>query len=64
MILAVEDAGLPIVLHVHDEIVCEVPEAEAEEALATMEKIMSTPPTWAPDLPVEAEGGIFDRYTK
>ena len=64
MILKVEDAGFPVVLHVHDEIICEIPEDDAEEALAQITEIMSTPPTWANDLPVAAEGAILDRYTK
>lgn len=64
MMLRVEAAGIPLILHVHDEMVAEVPEADAEEALATMLKIMSTPPAWIPEIPVAAEGHILDAYTK
>lgn len=64
MILAIEDAGLPVVLHVHDEVVIEVKDNEAEQALETVEKIMSTAPVWAEGLPVAAEGIISERYTK
>ena len=60
----IEDAGLPVVLHVHDEVVIEVKDNEAEQALATVEKIMSTAPVWAEGLPVAAEGIISERYTK
>ena len=51
-------------MHVHDEIVCEVPEDSAEEALDTVLGIMSIPPDWISDLPVAAEGTITDFYTK
>ncbi len=64
MMLRVDAAGFPVILHVHDEIVCEVPEAQAEEALAKILEIMHTPPTWIPDIPVAAEGHICDLYSK
>ena len=64
MMLRVDAAGFPVILHVHDEMVCEVPEAQAEEALAKILEIMHTPPSWIPDIPVAAEGGILDLYTK
>lgn len=59
-----ERASLPVVLHVHDEIVIEVPEAVAEQSLRQLLQIMSTPPEWAPDFPVEVEGFVADRYYK
>lgn len=64
MMLRVEDAGIPIIMHVHDEMVCEVPEDRAEELLETLLAIMHTPPAWAPDLPVAAEGQILNFYSK
>ena len=64
MMLRVDAAGFPVILHVHDEMVCEVPEAQAEEALAKILEIMHTPPKWIPDIPVAAEGQILDYYTK
>jgi DNA polymerase len=64
MMLRIDAAGYPIILHVHDEVVCEVPEAIAEEALSNILKIMSTPPDWIADIPVAAEGQILDIYTK
>jgi DNA polymerase len=39
-----EDAGLDVVFHVHDEIVLEVPEAQAEAAKQLLQKIMETTP--------------------
>jgi len=51
-----------IALQVHDEIVLVVPEDEAEEAKQALMKVMSTPPDWAPDLPVACEADIADNY--
>jgi DNA polymerase I-like protein with 3'-5' exonuclease and polymerase domains len=53
-----------VVWTVHDEIIVEVPEAEAPAALETLTKIMSTPPPWISTLPLAAEGAIVDCYTK
>ena len=64
MMLRVDEAGYPIILHVHDELVCEVPEEQAEQALSDIMKIMSTPPEWIPDIPLSAEAHILDAYTK
>ena len=62
--LRAERAGLRVVWSVHDELICEVPEDQAEEGLASLLEIMSTPPEWVPDLPLAAEGSIEERYTK
>lgn len=51
-----------IVLQVHDEVVCCVDAGEAEEAKAYIMQCMSTPPEWAPDLPVACEADIGDNY--
>lgn len=63
-ILKVERAGMPVVLHVHDEIVTCVREEDAEDALRELTRIMSTPPEWAPDLPVGVDARISKRYWK
>lgn len=63
-LVALEKAGLPVVLHVHDEIIIEVPEDRAEESLQRMLEIMSTPPAWAAGFPVQAEGFSSPRYSK
>ena len=60
--LRVDAAGYAIVLHVHDEIVVEVP--EGKDKLAELLAIMSKPPTWAEGLPIEAEGWTGRRYQK
>jgi DNA polymerase len=51
-----------VVLQVHDEVVIVCDENEAEEAAKFMEEVMSTPPTWASDLPLACEYGIAKRY--
>ena len=51
-----------VVLTVHDEVVVVVPEEEAEETKAMMEEMMRVRPAWAPDLPVDCEGGIGKSY--
>jgi DNA polymerase len=53
--LAVEAAGYPIVLHVHDEIVSEVPTGFG--SVEEFERIMSQTPPWAAGWPVRAAGG-------
>ncbi len=50
-----EAAGYPIVLHVYDEIVAEVPEGFG--SIAEFEQIMGTMPEFAADWPVRAQGG-------
>jgi DNA polymerase len=52
-----------IVLHIHDEIVIECPEADAEATAAHIHKIMCTPPAWAEGLPLAAEGVATRRYS-
>lgn len=49
-----------VVLHVHDEVVLEVPESESE----TLHRVMCTPPDWAIGLPLEAEVNVMRRYGK
>lgn len=58
-----EDAGYKIVLHVHDEIVAEVPEGQG--SIEEFERIMSQLPEWAKDWPLKATGGWrAKRYSK
>lgn len=61
-LVACEREGLPVVLHVHDEIVVEVPAADAERALVRLVEIMSRAPEWAAGLPIEVEGFASERY--
>jgi DNA polymerase len=62
-IVNLEEAGFPVVLHVHDEIVAEVP--TGNRTLEEFERIMSTMPEWCDKWPVVAKGGwIGKRYCK
>lgn len=53
-----------VVLHVHDEIVLEVPEGDADAAAARLVEVMRTPPAWAGGLPLDCEVKIMGRYGK
>lgn len=64
MLVRIDAAGHELLFHVHDEAVVECAENEAEDRLADILQIMSTPPEWIADLPVAAEGKITDVYTK
>lgn len=51
-----------VVFQVHDEIIITALDAEATVAQAALEKVMFTPPSWAPDLPVACESGFAKNY--
>ena len=51
-----------VVLQVHDEVVILCDKEEVDEAKAYMLEVMSTPPTWAPDLPVACEADHGENY--
>ncbi|WP_288229296.1 DNA polymerase [uncultured Faecalicoccus sp.] len=53
-----------IVMHVHDEVIVEVPADEAEERLKEMENIMARPIAWARGLILTADGFTSEYYKK
>lgn len=57
-----ERAGFPVVFHVHDEVICEVPVgiSSAEE----ISQIMSAPIEWAKGLPLRADAYECEYYRK
>lgn len=63
-ILRVEAAGFPVVLHVHDEIIAEVPENEADDCAQEINEMMEVVPSWAEGLPIAAEVKVRDCYGK
>jgi DNA polymerase len=62
--LTLDAEGFCIVLHVHDEVVCEVQENVAGYERKIMEGIMRTPPVWAPDFPQWSSVKQMKRYGK
>ena len=62
--LRLDDAGFPIVMHVHDEVVTEIAETEGDAVVGEIEGLMSVVPDWAAGLPISAEGWRGFRYRK
>ena len=60
--LRLQAAGYKIVMHVHDEAVCEVPEGES--SVEEVCRIMSEVPSWASGLPLNADGYECAFYKK
>lgn len=57
-----EAAGLPVIFHIHDEVVIDCnPDAATLEDVV---KIMSQPIPWAPDLPLGADGWVGQFFKK
>jgi DNA polymerase bacteriophage-type len=61
-IVKAEAAGYPVVLHVHDEIVAEVPRGFGD--LAEFEKLICELPAWGAGIPLTASGYRSKRYKK
>ena len=56
-----DEAGLPIVMHVHDEVVIEAPPSVSPEEVC---RLMSETPPWAKGLPLRADGFDCSFYKK
>lgn len=61
-LVKLERAELRPIIHVHDEIVCEVEDAKRD--LHEMSRIMSIPPEWAEGFPLRVEGFSNVHYSK
>lgn len=62
-LVEVDAAGWPIILHVHDEIVTEVPNTP-EYTVDKLSALMCKLPSWAEGFPLAAEGDELMRYAK
>lgn len=62
--LRLDEYGLEMLNCIHDEILLLVPEDQGESSLARVISIMTTPPNWAPEFPLAAEGWFGRRYRK
>jgi len=60
---AIEAAGYAITLSVHDELICEAPDAPEFNA-AHLASLLAANPSWAPDMPLAAAGFETYRYRK
>lgn len=58
------DKKYPVVMTTHDEAVAHPKLAQAQKCYEFMEKCMMTAPWWCPTLPLAAEGGWADNYSK
>ena len=60
-----EAAGLPVVFHVHDEIVIDIaPFADEKTMLNTVIELMTRPIPWAKGLPLNADGWVGSFFRK
>lgn len=60
----IQQAGYHIVMHVHDEVIVEVPSEDAEEHLKRIEELMGEPIEWASGLLLTADGFTSEYYRK
>jgi RecA-family ATPase len=60
--LRLEAAGYKVVLHVHDEIVCEMPDRVG--SVEEFKAILETPPAWAATLPLSSKVRNGPRFSK
>lgn len=59
-----EEENLNVVFHVHDEIILEVDEAQADRALKLLQEIMEYTPDWLKGLPLVAKPKVMLVYGK
>ncbi len=62
--LNITKVGYEVINLIHDEVLLLTNEEGSDEALDDVIKVMTTPPAWAPDFPLAAEGWVSKRYRK
>jgi DNA polymerase len=62
--LNITKQGYEVINLIHDEVLLLANEDKSETALEEVMRIMTTPPEWAPDFPLAAEGWVSKRYKK
>jgi DNA polymerase I-like protein with 3'-5' exonuclease and polymerase domains len=63
-VLRLEAQGFPVLFHVHDEVIVEVTESQVEKAKVAVTDALTRVPGWAPELPIDCEIKVSDRYGK
>jgi DNA polymerase len=61
-LLRLEEKNIPTIMHVHDEVVVEVPKGTV--TLSEVENVMAVVPAWARGLPLASAGWCGERYRK
>lgn len=61
---ALDADGLDVIGHFHDEVLLLAPLDKSEGVLSRVISVMTTPPPWALDLPLAAEGWVGTRFRK
>lgn len=61
-LLRLGEAGYPVVMHCHDEAICEVPIGQG--SVEEVNRIMAVAPEWAEGLPLKADGFETEFYKK
>mgnify|MGYP000723791563 CR=1 FL=1 len=64
ILLNLDAAGYRVIMHIHDEVVVEVPLEHLERDAKEVHRIMTTPPSWLAGLPLAAETTTSTYYTK
>lgn len=62
-LVRLKENGFKTIMHVHDEVVCEVSDDAFYDA-KILEEIMNESPAWAKDLPLQSEAWLGGRYRK
>jgi hypothetical protein len=60
----IREAGIPVIMRVHDEVVCCVKDSDADTVKQVVESIMHKAPEWVSNLPLASETKITKKYEK